>query len=102
MTIDPGQIYVNYSQIDNVSEDLGAAFGKIQTVIQDLESQIAPLQATWSGASQSEYASCQNRWNTDMMDMGNLLQKYNNALSEITVNYGNTDNNLATQWADIT
>jgi WXG100 family type VII secretion target len=102
MTIDPNQIYVNYSQINNVEEDLGSAFGKIQVVLQNLEAQIQPLQATWSGASQSEYAMVQARWNADLTAMGNLLQTYTSALSEITLNYGTTDNNLASQWADIT
>jgi WXG100 family type VII secretion target len=102
MTADPNSIYVNYDQIDNVQDELQFADQKIQQLLNDLNEQIQPLRATWSGASEAEYQAVQNRWNADLANMSALLAKYSGVLSEITLNYGQTDNNLAGQWAALT
>jgi WXG100 family type VII secretion target len=102
MTTDPGSIYVNYGQIDNVLEELEFADQNIQNILNDLNEQIQPLRATWSGASDDEYQAVQNKWNADLANMSAVLSKYGGVLSEITLNYGQTDNNLAAQWAALT
>jgi WXG100 family type VII secretion target len=102
MTTDPNSIYVDYNQIDNVQEELAFANQTVSQLLTDLNNDISPLRATWSGASDDEYTMVQNAWNTDLANMNNLLPQYNNVLGEITLNYASTDNNLAAQWAGLT
>jgi early secretory antigenic target protein ESAT-6 len=102
MTVSDGQIYVDYGQVSNVEQALEDADSAIQRVLSDLENVITPLRASWSGASEAEYLMVQNRWNNDIGQMNALLVQYASTLSEMTVNYGSTDNDLALQWSGIT
>jgi len=102
MSVSDNEIYVNYANVGNVGQELADANIQIQNVINQLEDVIGPLTATWSGASEAEYTAVQARWNNDTADMNRLLTQYANTLDEMTTNYGNTDNNLASQWASIT
>jgi len=101
MSINEGDIYVNYGHVDNVEQALNDADNAIQRVLNQLQDVINPLRATWSGVSEDEYIQVQTRWNNDVGDMSNILNKYNATLSEMKINYGNTDNNLALSWASI-
>ncbi|HEY2579882.1 MAG TPA: WXG100 family type VII secretion target [Streptosporangiaceae bacterium] len=94
-------IFVNYGNVTNVGQALADANNAIGRVIQELQDIINPLQATWSGASQSEYTAIQARWNADTGDMSALLSRYGSTLDEMSINYGTTDNNLALQWSAI-
>jgi early secretory antigenic target protein ESAT-6 len=102
MAVSDGQIYVDYGNVSNVYQSLEEADSQIQQVLTQLEDVINPLRASWSGASETEYTSVQARWNNDIGQMNALLGTYRNTLDEMTVNYGTTDNNLASQWSSIT
>ena len=95
------EIYVNYGQVTDVYDALVDADKSIQMVLNELENVINPLRQTWSGASESEYTAVQARWNQDTADMSLLLQRYQSTLDEISINYSNTDGNLAMQWSEI-
>jgi early secretory antigenic target protein ESAT-6 len=98
MAISDGQIYVDYGNVSNVYQSLEEADAQIQQVLTQLEDVINPLRATWSGASETEYAQVQARWNSDIGAMNSLLASYRNTLDEMSNNYGTTDNHCALQW----
>jgi 6 kDa early secretory antigenic target len=99
---DDGYIHVNYGHVNDVLDAFQDANKAIQMVLSNLESVISPLTSSWLGVSEDEYVQVQNRWNQDMGDMTTTLQKSAATLEEMTINYGNTDNNLALQWQQIT
>src|SRR5258708_7231390 len=102
MAASDGQIYVDYGHVGNVLQALQDADNAIQRVLTQLQDVINPLRASWSGASEAEYTTVQNRWNNDIGQMNGLLSQYASTLDDITINYGTTDNNLALQWGSIT
>ena len=102
MSVSGDDIYVNYPNVFNMQDVLNAADNSINMVLGELYDAINPLQATWSGASATEYGNLQTRWTNDVNSMQGLLGTYASTLDEMTVNYSSTDNNLAMQWGDIT
>jgi WXG100 family type VII secretion target len=96
---DANNIYVNYNSTNNVIDDLSSANSQIQQQLDDLQTTIQGLQATWSGASNSEYTVAQTRWNNDMTQMQGMLPVYSQTLHNMSSNYGTTDNRLANMWA---
>jgi 6 kDa early secretory antigenic target len=98
---DGNSIYVNYSGTSNVVDDLSQADNAIQAVLTNLQDAINPLRATWSGASDDEYTTVQNRWNNDMAQMQAMLPQYSSTLDNMSNNYSSTDNRIAGQWAGI-
>jgi early secretory antigenic target protein ESAT-6 len=98
---DPNSIFVSYGKTEDISTQLVAADHSIQSLLDELNRTIVPLRATWSGASDEEYTHVQARWNQDMTEMQNMLPVYSNTLNDMSGNYANTDNRVASQWAGI-
>jgi early secretory antigenic target protein ESAT-6 len=100
MSID--SIYVNYSGVSNVLDELTTADSQIQAQLTELQQQIQPLRATWSGTSEQEYEMIQAKWNTHLATMQGILNgPVRNTLNEMQINYAQTDNGLAAQWQAI-
>lgn len=99
MSID--SIYVNYSGVSNVLDELTQADQTIQAQLTELQQHIQPLQATWLGISDDEYTTVQNKWNAHMLTMQQTLNAAHTCLSEMAINYGQTDNSLAAQWSEL-
>lgn len=99
MSID--SIYVNYSGVSNVLDELTNADQRIQAQLSELNQAIQPLRATWLGVSDEEYATVQANWNMHMATMQNILNTAHTVLGEMGINYAQTDNSLAAQWSDL-
>ena len=96
------EIYVNYGRVDNVGLALADAVNAIQTILDGLQGAIQPLRATWAGVSEDEYEGVQLRWSDDITGMTSALSTYNDVLSQMKINYSQTDNGLALDWQEIT
>lgn len=101
MSMNPGDIYVNYGAVANVEDVLNAADSAVRQVLDEVNSAIQPMLNSWQGSSQDVYTQVQTKWNSDLQDMHNVLSQYAPTLDEMKINYGNTDNNLALQWSSI-
>jgi WXG100 family type VII secretion target len=101
MSMNEGDIYVNYGHVNNVEDALAAADQQINAVLSNLNQMVGTLRASWAGVSEEEYTTVQARWNNDTSDMQNFLNQHKVTLGEMAYNYGNTDGNLAIQWSEI-
>src|ERR1700722_18739786 len=101
MSMSDGDIYVNYGQVNDVEDVLQASTNAVSRILDEINSAVGPLVASWQGSSQDAYSQVQAKWNADTQDMQAVLSKYAPTLDEMKVNYGNTDNNLAMQWSGI-
>jgi WXG100 family type VII secretion target len=99
---DDGLISVQYGPTNDVYDALVAADKAIGSVISELEGVINPLIGTWEGISANAWQSLQQNWNNMIAQMNADLGSNAGILSEMTSNYGTTDNNLAMQWQEIT
>jgi WXG100 family type VII secretion target len=97
-----GDIYVNYGSVNDVKDVLSDATNAVSQILDSINQTVGPLVASWQGSSQDAYSQIQAKWNSDTQDMQSLLSQYAPTLDEMSVNYGNTDNNLALQWSSIT
>lgn len=102
MSSNDGDIYVSYGHVDNVEQVLEDSTNATNRVLEELQTAIQPLMASWEGSSVNAYAAVQKKWNNDTGDMSSLLVRYRSTLDDMKVNYGTTDNNLALQWSNIT
>jgi early secretory antigenic target protein ESAT-6 len=96
-----GYIYVNYGHVENVEQALQDATQQIGAVLENLQSVISGLQASWSGVSETEYEAVQARWTSDMNQMNGILSQYSNTLSAMKLNTWNTDKGLEIAWSQI-
>jgi WXG100 family type VII secretion target len=99
---DDGLISVQYGPTNDVYDALVHADNAISDVITQLEGVINPLIGTWEGISADAWQSLQQNWTNMIAQMNADLGKNAGILSEMTSNYGTTDNNLSLQWQEIT
>jgi WXG100 family type VII secretion target len=101
MSVNSGDIFVNYGQVQNVEDILAACDNAVGTILQEIETAVQPMIASWLGSSVDAYGQIQAKWNADTSDMQNILSQYGPTLAEMKDNYANTDNGLALEWAAI-
>lgn len=101
MSMNEGDIYVQYGAVNDVEDVLNDCTNAVGQILDQINSAVQPLIASWEGSSQDAYRQIQQKWNSDTQDMQTVLQKYAPTLDEMKINYSNTDNNLALQWSSI-
>jgi WXG100 family type VII secretion target len=101
MSMNPGDIFVNYSGVQNVVDVLQTSTQAVGRILDDINTIIQPMMARWQGSSVQAYSQVQRTWNQRTTDMQNVLSQYGPVLDEMSGNYSTTDNNLALQWSGI-
>jgi len=96
-----GEIFMNYTGVNNTIEDMESANIAIMNILETLEDEIQPLRATWSGPSEQEYEICQAKWVADMTDMFRMLGQAGDTLQQMALNTSSTDAGTADGWASV-
>jgi WXG100 family type VII secretion target len=96
-----GYIHVNYSHMNNASDDLVQQTKAIATTVSNLEMEISQLKREWIGGDAEEYNHKQQTWDAAVKKMENLLTTHAQLLDEITGSYKYTENNLAQLWSGV-
>jgi 6 kDa early secretory antigenic target len=72
----------------------GGASG-IRTRLEELESQVGALRASWDGEAQVAYDQAQAQWNQSINRLNELLQQIAGKTEEIAQGYVSTDKSAA-------
>lgn len=85
-------IQVQYSQLEAVEQALRAANQKIQTNLDDLESQLkTDLGENWTGAAQAAYAQSKAKWDAAIAAMNAVLPRIQATVNAAQAAYQQTD-----------
>lgn len=75
MTVDGGsEIFQNFAGVADLHSRLVSGEKAIRDTLDRIESQVAPLVATWSGEAQADYVATQQRWNRAEAGLIQVLQ----------------------------
>ncbi|MGI9210335.1 MAG: WXG100 family type VII secretion target, partial [Rhodococcus sp. (in: high G+C Gram-positive bacteria)] len=75
MTVDGGsEIFQNFAGVADLHARLVSGEKAIRDTLDRIESQVAPLVATWSGEAQADYVATQQRWNRAEAGLIQVLQ----------------------------
>ncbi|WP_327353060.1 WXG100 family type VII secretion target [Streptomyces sp. NBC_01304] len=91
-------ILVNYSTIINASQDVRSTAGKIKGQLDDIESAVKAVAATWEGEAQEGYQRKQKEWDTTAADLHQTLLKIATALQNSADAYKATETANANTW----
>jgi WXG100 family type VII secretion target len=100
-TPDDGTITYNYSECDQVYEELVKDQATISAQIASLEQIITGLMSTWTGMSADQWQSIQTQWNTAIETMASDLNTAANCLPEMAGNMQYADKSAAYRIASI-
>jgi early secretory antigenic target protein ESAT-6 len=86
-----GMLLVNFGAMQQASSDIHKAITRMQSQLDQLESDAKPLIATWNGAAQEAYAQRQAKWRHASADLNHILQNIKRAVDQSTEDYVNTE-----------
>ncbi|MFV2101958.1 WXG100 family type VII secretion target [Micromonospora sp. LOL_024] len=86
-----GVLVVNFAALQQASADIQRALNTLDAQLGQLESDAAPLVASWSGAAQQAYEQRQARWRTASEDLQRMLRDIKLAVDESASDYLDTE-----------
>jgi WXG100 family type VII secretion target len=92
-------IAVNYAQLAQVESELATSQRSIQAALDTLNSDLAPLFATWQGQGFEAYRIQQERWDAAAAELNHTLQLVHRAVGEANERYQFTDRRVAAAWS---
>lgn len=92
-------LVVNFAALEQASSDIGHALRELQSQLAQLESDAAPLVATWSGDAKAAYDARQAKWRSAAADLTSMLRDIKVAMDESAADYLSTERRNANLFA---
>jgi len=96
-----GQIFVNYQGVNDVSQVLVDATSAIQQMLNEIEQELQPMQASWTGEARDQYAIKKQQWDAAAANMSEILKGGVGTLDDMAHNYNHTDLNIGFRWSQL-
>ncbi|MEE6261247.1 WXG100 family type VII secretion target [Plantactinospora sonchi] len=86
-----GLLVVNFAAMQQASADIQKAMNTLDSQLDQLESDAAPLVSTWEGEAQQAYQVRQAKWRQSQQELSNMLRDIKMALDESAQDYLSTE-----------
>lgn len=94
-------IVVDYSALTAAESELARAQRQIAAALEGLNTELAPLLATWEGIGRDAYLVQQRTWNTAAADLNVTLAAVHQAVGAANAGYQQTDQRIAQAWQSL-
>lgn len=81
----------NFEAIDVAAGDISTGANGIESKLNDMDSQLQPLQADWTGSASESYQQAKARWEKALTEMKELLVNIGRATTEGNQDYQQTE-----------
>ncbi len=88
-------LVVNFAALEQASADISHAMGALETQLDQLERDAAPLVAQWSGAARDAYDQRATAWRAAATDLSGILRSIKSAIDESAADYLATERHNA-------
>jgi WXG100 family type VII secretion target len=96
-----GQIYVDYSHMQNAADDMVQQTKAIASILANLDAELQELKATWEGDDREVYAQKQMAWNQAVDAMKSLLASHSALLTDVSDGYQYSEKSLTQLWEGV-
>jgi WXG100 family type VII secretion target len=86
-----GQLLVDFARLQETSLHIQSAIRALESELERLESDAAPLVQTWDGEAKHAYAERQATWRQASAHLSTMLREIRRGLDESIVDYQNTE-----------
>ncbi|HEX7746340.1 MAG TPA: WXG100 family type VII secretion target [Micromonosporaceae bacterium] len=86
-----GVLVVTFPALQQASADIQKALNTLESQLNQLERDAAPLVATWSGEAKQAYDQRQARWRAASQDLQNMLREIKVAVDDSAADYLSTE-----------
>ncbi|MFV0307256.1 MAG: WXG100 family type VII secretion target [Desertimonas sp.] len=94
----PG-ITVTFGTISQAQADVASTVTRVDGLLGDLRSFLAPMVSVWQGGAATDYQALQRRWDTSAADLNEVLGQISRLLGVSHDAYSSTEQANASAWA---
>ncbi|OFO49568.1 WXG100 family type VII secretion target [Corynebacterium sp. HMSC073D01] len=92
-------IRYDFGAISAASADMRTTSGRINGLLGDLKSQIAPMVSTWKGDSAVAYQDAQNRWDRAAGELNQILETIARTVEDGNQRMSEMNSRAAASWS---
>jgi early secretory antigenic target protein ESAT-6 len=89
------QIKVTVSDLQTASGQFDARAAELESLLQQVQSQIEALQSTWQGQAAFEFVNLMQQWNQDVLGIHDVLSTVSQHMKLAASGYSETDSGIA-------
>lgn len=89
--MDNGLLVVNFAALQQASADIQRALNTLGAQLDQLETDAAPLVATWTGEAQTAYEARQAQWRSASTSLETMLRDIKLAVDDSAADYSDTE-----------
>ena len=93
-----GAVQVTFATIQAAADQTGSTNQTIQTLLDDLYSQLQPIIATWSGTAAEGFQYQHQKWTSAAQDLNNVLRDIATVLLESHDSYSQAESAIQDLW----
>lgn len=94
-----GEIKVSFGALEAGEQGIRNNYAKLTGTLDQLESDLAPMIATWTGAAQESYLNCKKQWDDAALALSQVLNNIGQAVGQANQNYQAAENAAKGNWA---
>lgn len=94
-----GEIHVQFESLATGEQDIRTNYARLQATLEQLETDLAPMVASWSGAAQESYVQCKRQWEEAAAALATVLNNIGAAVGQAHQNYTAAEQAARANWA---
>ncbi|MGI8762160.1 MAG: WXG100 family type VII secretion target [Jatrophihabitantaceae bacterium] len=94
-----GEIHVQFESLQAGEQGIRNNYAKLTATLEQLNSDLQPMIASWSGAAQESYLTCKKQWDEASLALSNVLNNIGQAVGQAHQNYTSAENAARSNWA---
>ncbi len=85
------EIRINRAALEQAAADIRSTMNQIQSRLENLEKELAPLRSDWDGSQKDAYHQSKAKWDNAISEMRLLLDDTQRAVQESSTEFGRAD-----------
>lgn len=92
------EVHVDFGALSGGSDQIMASYRQLQSALETLEGQLAPMVATWNGQAREAYFTQKTKWESASIAMADILKSMGQAVADAHTNYSAAEQSNAKMW----
>lgn len=88
-------IQVSLGDLQSVSSQFNGRAAELESLLQQVQSQIESLSSTWQGQAASDFSALMAKWTTDVQGIHDVLGTVSQHLAQAATSFGDADTGIA-------
>jgi early secretory antigenic target protein ESAT-6 len=92
------EVLVTFAALAEAAQTIQSTYNNLNTKLTDLEGQLKPVVASWTGSASENYQQQQAKWNSAQSDLNTVLQAIGKAVEAAHDAYSQTESANTKAW----